>query len=223
MKGFLNIIGAGPGDPELLTLKAFHVLTEETDVVAYPGSAPGTGTAFQIVSQAVPAINNKEQLPLFFPMSEDPETLSDAHTVAVRQVKDILDIGKNVSFLTLGDPTIYSTASFLLDPIRTADYEVRIISGVPSFCAGAARLLMPLVSGNEPVQIFPSEDFDLSFPGTLILLKVGRHFARTKQKISDSGRTAYLIENCGLPGERLYRSLQEMPEKTGYFSLMIVK
>ena len=93
----------------------------------------------------------------------------------------------------------------------------------PHFVCGAAKLLMPLVSGNEPVQIFPSEDFDLSFPGTLILLKVGRHLAQTKQKISDCGRTAYLIENCGLPGERLYRSLQEMPEKTGYFSLIIVK
>ena len=223
MKGVLHIIGAGPGDPELLTLKAFHVLTEETDVVSYPGSAPRTGTAFQIVSQSVPAIKDKEQLPLSFPMSEDPETLSDAHTAAVRQVKDKLDAGKNVSFLTLGDPSIYSTASFLLEPIRTDGYEVRIISGVPSFCAGAAKLLMPLVSGNEPVQIFPSEDFDLSFPGTLILLKVGRHLAQTKQKISDCGRTAYLIENCGLPGERLYRSLQEMPEKTGYFSLIIVK
>jgi precorrin-2 methylase len=122
MKGILHIIGAGPGDPELLTIKAFHVLTENTDVVAYPGSAP---------------------------------------------------------------------------------------------CTGTAKLLMPLVSGNEPVQIFPSEDFELSFPGTLILLKVGRHLAQIKQKISDSGRTACLIENCGLPGERLYRSLQEMPEKTG--------
>ena len=227
MKGILHIIGAGPGDPELLTLKAFHVLTEETDVVSYPGSAPRTGTAFQIVSQSVPAIKDKEQLPLSYPMSEDPETLSDAHTVAVSQVRDKLDVGKNVSFLTLGDPSIYSTASFLLDPISTAGYEVRIISGVPSFCAGAARLLIPLVSGNEPVQmpvqIFPSEDFELSFPGTLILLKVGRHLAQIKQKISDSGRTAYLIENCGLPGERLYRSLQEMPEKTGYFSLIIVK
>lgn len=182
MKGILHIIGAGPGDPELLTIKAFHVLTENTDVVAYPGSAPCTGTAFQIVSQSVPAIKDKEQLPLSFPMSEDPETLSDAHTAVVRQVKDKLDAGKNVSFLTLGDPSIYSTASFLLGPIRTADYEVRIISGVPSFCAGAAKLLIPLVSGNEPVQIIPSEDFDLSFPGTLILLKVCRHLALTKQK-----------------------------------------
>ena len=130
MEGVLHIIGAGPGDPELLTIKAFHVLTENTDVVAYPGSAP---------------------------------------------------------------------------------------------CTGTAKLRMPLVSGNEPVQIFPSEDFDLSFHGTLILLKVGRHLTQTKQKISDCGRTAYLIENCGLPGERLYRSLQEMPEKTGYFSLIIVK
>ena len=90
-------------------------------------------------------------------------------------------------------------------------------------CTGTAKLRMPLVSGNEPVQIFPSEDFDLSFPGTLILMKVGRHLTQTKQRISDCGRTAYLIENCGLPGERLYLSLQEMPEKTGYFSLMIVK
>ena len=130
MEGILHIIGAGPGDPGLVTLKAFHVLTEETDVVAYPGSAP---------------------------------------------------------------------------------------------CTGTAKLLMPLVSGNEPVQIFPSEDFDLSFPGTLILMKVGRHLTQTKQRISDCGRTAYLIENCGLPGERLYLSLQEMPEKTGYVSLMIVK
>ncbi len=223
MKGLLHIIGAGPGDPELLTLKAFHVLTEETDVVAYPGSAPYTGTAFQIVSQSVPSIKDKEQLPLSFPMSQDPETLSDAHTAAVSLVKDKLDIGMNVSFLTLGDPSIYSTATFLLDPIRTAGYEVRIISGVPSFCAGAAKLLMPLVSENEPAQIFPSEDFDLSFPGTLILLKVGRHLAQIKQRISNCGRTAYLIENCGLPEERLYRSLQEMPEKTGYFSLIIVK
>ena len=140
MKGILHIIGAGPGDPELLTLKAFHVLTEETDVVSYPGSAPRTGTAFQIVSQSVPAIKDKEQLPLSYPMSEDPETLSDAHTVAVSQVRDKLDVGKNVSFLTLGDPSIYSTASFLLGPIRTADYEVRIISGVPSFCVRCGQV-----------------------------------------------------------------------------------
>ena len=200
MSGILNIIGVGPGDPELLTLKAYHVLAEETDVVAYPGSTPYSGTAFQIASQSVNRLNEIDQLPLSFPMSKDPDILSNAHAVAVRQVKGRLDTGKNVSFLTLGDPSIYSTASFLLDPIRTAGYEVRIISGVPSFCAGAAKLLMPLVSGNEPVQIFPSEDYELSFPGTLILLKVGRHLAQTKQKISDCGRTAYLIENCGLPG-----------------------
>ena len=101
MEGILHIIGAGPGDPELLTIKAFHVLTENTDVVAYPGSAPCTGTAFQIVSQSVPAIKDKEQLPLSFPMSEDPETLSDAHTAAVRQVKDKLTQERMYLFLPL--------------------------------------------------------------------------------------------------------------------------
>lgn len=223
MSGILNIIGVGPGDPELLTLKAYHVLAEETDVVAYPGSTPYSGTAFQIASQSVKRLNEIEQLPLSFPMSKDPDILSNAHAVAVRQVKGRLDTGKNVSFLTLGDPSIFSSAAFLLDPIRTAGYEVRIISGVPSFCACAAKLLIPLVSGNEPVQIFPSDDFDLAFPGTLILMKVGEELSQIKQRISESGRTALLVENCGLPGERLYPSLQEMPEKAGYFSLMIVK
>ena len=223
MSGILNMIGVGPGDPGLLTLKAYHVLTEKTDVVAYPGSTPYSGTAFQIASQAVTRLNEIEQLPLPFPMSRDPDIVSNTHAFAVRQVKGSLDAGKNVSFLTLGDPSIFSSAAYLLDPIRTAGYEVRIISGVPSFCACAAKLLIPLASGDEPLQIFPSDDFDLAFPGTLILMKVGEKLSQIKQLISESGRAALLIENCGLPGERLYSSLQEMPEKAGYFSLMIVK
>ena len=172
MEGILHIIGAGPGDPELLTIKAFHVLTENTDVVAYPGSAPCTGTAFQIVSQSVPAIKDKEQLPLSFPMSEDPETLSDAHTAAVRQVKDKLDAGKNVSFLTLGDPSIYSTASFLLEPIRTDGYEVRIISGVPDWrhrSSAFFRVLSPAL---------PSASRTPHCPFRIIILQKRKGFGR---------------------------------------------
>lgn len=223
MSGTFYLIGVGPGDPELMTMKACRVLMDETDVVGYPGVEARTGVAFEIAVQAVPQIKEKEQLPLRFPMTTDQIILSSAHEAAVQRVKCALDQGKTASFLTLGDPSVYSTASYLGEAIRSEGYTVEMISGVPSFCAAAAKLLLPIASGNEQVQIIPSEEFDVSFPGTMILMKVGNHLPQIKKKISDSGRKAYLFENCGMPGEQIYSDIHKMPDRTGYYSLMIVK
>ena len=108
MAGKLYGIGVGPGDPELLTLKALR-LVKEADVVALPGKVPEDTVAFKIVEGAYPELGKKELLAVPFPMSKDPVVLKSYHDEGAEKVKAVLDQGKNVAFLTLGDPTVYST------------------------------------------------------------------------------------------------------------------
>ena len=108
MKGTLYGVGIGPGDPELLTLKAVRLI-RENEVIALPGEKPEETVAYQISVQAVPELADKTLLALTMPMTKDKALLNENYDRAAEKIADQLDQGKNVVFLTLGDPTVYST------------------------------------------------------------------------------------------------------------------
>ena len=108
MKGKLFGLGVGPGDPELLTLKALRLI-RESEVIAVPGNDVKESVAYKIVKGAYEDLDKKELIPIAMPMTKDPKVLEANHDKAADDVENWLKEGKNVAFLTLGDPTVYST------------------------------------------------------------------------------------------------------------------
>ena len=147
MAGKLYGGGVGPGDPELLTLKALR-LVKEAEVIALPGQVPEDTVAFKIVEGAYPELGKKELLAVPFPMSKDPEVLKSYHDAGADKVKAVLDQGKDVVFLTLGDPTVYSTYLYIHHRLVAQGYETEIVCGITSFCAVSARLNTVLLAAD---------------------------------------------------------------------------
>ena len=162
-------------------------------------------------------------------MTKDKAVLEANHEKAANDIEAYLKEGKQVAFLTLGDPTVYSTYLYVHKRILSRGYEVEIVSGITSFCAVAARLNMGLVEMAEPLHVIPAtyraEEMDeiLKMPGTKVLMKTGSKMQQVKESIVNSGQQAVMIENCGMPDEKIYLSAEDIPEKAGYYSLIIVK
>ena len=112
MKGILYGIGVGPGDPELMTLKAVRMI-RENEVIAVPGEKAEETVAYQIAVQAVPELADKKLLSVYMPMTHDRAVMEENHRKGAKAIEAWLEQGKNVVFLTLGDPTIYSTFTYL--------------------------------------------------------------------------------------------------------------
>ena len=108
MTGILFGTGIGPGDPELMTLKAVRLIWEN-DTIAVPGEKPEESIAYQIAVQAVPELAEKELVAIPMPMTKNAKELEENHRRGAEKIEELLDAGKNVVFLTLGDPTVYST------------------------------------------------------------------------------------------------------------------
>jgi precorrin-2/cobalt-factor-2 C20-methyltransferase len=225
MAGIMYGIGVGPGDPELMTLKAVKRI-RELKVIAIPQNNKEQCTAYQIARQAVPEIEEKECIPLDMPMTKDEKALKESHDRAARTVMGYLDQGEDVGFITLGDVSIYSTFTYLMERLWKEGYDTRLVSGISSFSAAAARLGSSLVSGAEELHIIPASyqvRDALKLPGVKVFMKAGSQMAAVKRELKDSGAGAVMVENCGMADERIYESLEEIPEESGYYSLVIVR
>lgn len=225
MAGILYGLGIGPGDPELLTLKAVRLI-QENEVIALPGKNPRETVAYRIAVQAVPQLTQKKLISVEMPMTKDMQRLEESHQEAARQLEAYLRQGKNVVFLTLGDPTVYSTYLYVHSRLLKKGYQAEIVSGITSFCAVAARLNTGLVEKAEELHVIPASyqiQEALDMPGTKVLMKAGRQMAKVKELLKERGFEAMMVENCGMENEKVYRSLDEIPDDAGYYSLIIVK
>lgn len=227
-KGIFYGVGVGPGDPELLTVKALRIMGE-CPVLACPQTKSGEMLALDIVRQAMD-VSGKTILPLHFTMSRDAAVQRAAHEKAADEVCRYLEQGQDVAMPNLGDVSIYSTYCYLMDIVKERDFETRMVAGVPSFCAIAARLGISLTEMNSPLHIAPGSSHleeVLHWPGNKILMKSGSQMPGVLQAIeehADLGKSA-MIQNCGLPDERVFPNLsEEKPQdSTGYFATVIVK
>ena len=225
MKGTLYGVGVGPGDPELMTLKAVRLI-RENKIIAVPGADPKETVAYKIAVQAVPELAEKELLPIYMPMTHDPEELERNHAKGAQTLESHLEQGNSIVFLTLGDRCVYSTFSYLQKRVEQDGYPTALVSGITSFCAAAARLNIPLSEWNEQLHIVPAVhrlDSTLSESGNYILMKSGKKMNQVKEILAQSNRDVMMVENCGMENEHIYRSVEEIPDDAGYYSLIIAK
>ena len=218
MNGTLYAVGVGPGDPELITVKALKTI-EKSDVIACPAKDNDFGLAYNIAETAYPEILKKEKLLLDLPMRTGD--LTSVHEKAADSVISLLQAGKNIAFLTLGDPCFYSTFFYIAEIVKNKGYKTEIVNGITSFCAVLGRSGVSAALGKESVMI-TAGDFT-EFDGTLIIMKAGSKLKELKEKVSESGKRSYLVENCGMADEKVYSDINSMPDETGYFSVLIVK
>lgn len=225
MYGIAYGVGVGPGDPEMMTLKACRLI-RENDVIALPGKIPQETMAYQIAASAVPELAQKELISVYMPMTHDKEEQERCHREGAAKIEAFLKQGKNVVYLTLGDSSIYCTFSYLQVYLEADGFETALVSGIPSFCAAAARVNQPLSLWNEQIHILPAVHNlvgEMPSEGTCVLMKSGSKMKQVKEQIRHSGREAVMVENCGCSNEKVYRSVDEIPDDAGYYSLIIAK
>lgn len=225
MSGCLYSVGVGPGDPGLMTLKAVKII-RNCQVLVLPAESKEKCVAYQIVRRAIPEIEDKTTVCLVMPMTKDKDRLEKSHREGTQKVAEVLDAGKDAAFLTLGDPTVYATSMYIHQRIAGMGYRTSIVSGVPSFCAAAAKLGVSLGEKQEQIHIIPASydvEAAIQLPGTKILMKAGKKMPVVRQCVKEHHGWAAMVENCGMAEEHLWINAEDMPEHPGYYTLVIVK
>ncbi len=225
MSGCLYSVGVGPGDPELMTLKALQTI-KKCQVLILPAESREKCVAYQIAAQILPEVSEKPFICLVMPMTKDKERLEKNHSEGTLKVAEILSKGEDAAFLTLGDPTVYATSMYIHQRIAQMGYPTEIVSGVPSFCAAAAKLGISLGERQEQIHIIPASydvEAAMQLPGTKILMKAGKKMPVVRQCVKEHKGWAAMVENCGMAEEHLWTDVENMPEQPGYYTLVIAK
>lgn len=229
MSGILYGIGVGPGEPELLTLKAIRAI-EAAEVVILPSEPKEDCYAYRIVREVLPEIDEKEIVCKSFPMIKDAAELDAAHNRIYQDIDGYLNEGKDVAFLTIGDPSVYSTYSYMHKRALAHGRQAVMISGVPSFCAAAARLGIPLGDGKEEIHVIPASyelEKTMLLEGTKVYMKSGKRLEELKQSLlkeaSKKALEVYAVSNCGMPNERVFTGLENLDTESGYLTVVIVR
>lgn len=239
MKGTFYVVGVGPGDPELLTLKAARILDKSKVWLAPAAHKNGDSTALTIANGAV-ASEGKKIMPHHFPMKKvfmdqapDPE-VKEAWEEAAALINQELNAGNDVALPTLGDPAIYSTGFYVCETLLNLDPDttVEIIPGISAIGASSAAARTPLCLGDEQVVVVPAvftnhrlkeilNDFD-----TIVLMKVNRAMDRLVPLLEELNLLPHtlLVERTSMTDQRVRRDLKKaMGEELHYFSTMIVR
>lgn len=222
-------IGVGPGDGNWITIEA-KTLIEKMELLILPAKNRDSCRAYQIARASITNIDEKECIFAPFPMSLKESELSEFHNRLAKEVMQKLDEGKQIGFLTIGDPCIYSTYDYIERIVGQAGYRTGYISGIPSFCAAAAKLGIPLVVGDEQMHVIPGNaDIKeaLQLEGTIIFMKAGKHMAELKALLTEWENEKHLdvraVSNCGMEDECIFLGAKNLPEDRKYFTVVICR
>ncbi|WP_243362017.1 precorrin-2 C(20)-methyltransferase [Fundidesulfovibrio terrae] len=229
--GILHAVGVGPGDPDLLTLKAVKVLSAAEVVFAAASSKNDYSQALSIASPHM-----RPETPvvrLDFPMTRDRAVLEAAWHANARAVLETLARGADAAFITLGDPMTYSTFLYLWRTMREMDpgARVEIVPGVSSIQAAAAAAGFGLAESGQNLAVLSGVDDPERLRRTLdacdsaVILKAYKGFPALREILESMGLAdrAILVSRCGLSGQAITRGLRDCPERPPYFSLILVK
>lgn len=233
-RGRLLGLGVGPGDPELLTLKALRLL-QSAPVVAYFVAKGKRGNAFGIIEAHL--TDAQHRLPLVYPVTTEVlapplcyETIiADFYDQAAVTVADHLDAGRDVAVICEGDPFFYGSYMYLHD--RLADqYTTEVVPGVCSMLGGAAMLGVPLVYRNQSLSVLsgvlPEDELRrrLETSDAAVIMKLGRNFEKVRRVLDALGlsQRARYIERATMSAQRIVPIDQVDPMQSPYFSLLLV-
>ncbi len=229
MAGVLYGIGVGPGDPELLTLRAVKMI-KNADVICLPKANKDKCRAYQIALPVVPELRYKKVISYEFEMTKDEDKLQAMHREFYEKYKGLIQEGYNLAFLTIGDPTIYSTFGYIMKLAKADGIEVEIVNGIISFCGSAAASGIVISEGDEDIHIISGQhdlDYELSLPGTKIIMKSGRNITAIKEKLvemeNDGKVSVYGVIDCGMETEQIFPSAMTIPDNVKYMLTIIVK
>lgn len=220
-------IGVGPGDPDLMTLKAHRIL-QEADVIAYPAPAGGKSLVRSIAAPHIPA--GLEELVISTPMDIARHPAQNVYDWAADEIGKNSDAGKSVAILCEGDPFFYGSFMYLFSRL-SGSYCVQVVPGVSSLTACAAELGTPLAARNDVISAIPATlDADtltarLLATETALIVKAGRHLKKVKMVLDDLGvlDAAMYIERATMENQKIF-SLSEVSEDSApYFSMIMVR
>nr|WP_092070901.1 precorrin-2 C(20)-methyltransferase [Dendrosporobacter quercicolus]NSL48411.1 precorrin-2 C(20)-methyltransferase [Dendrosporobacter quercicolus DSM 1736]SDM15945.1 precorrin-2/cobalt-factor-2 C20-methyltransferase [Dendrosporobacter quercicolus] len=230
MSGVFYGVGVGPGDPELLTVKAIKAI-EAADVIIAPKTEKKEGSvALTIASPYLKP--DVEILTQVFPMVSDTEILTEAWASNKQTILTLLAAGKKVVFLTLGDPMFYSTYIYVFRLLGDSGYPIETIPGITAFCAIGSKLGYPLVEGNNILSIIPATieqdklDKALALSDNVVLMKVYKNYQDVVAKLKrhQLADNAVMISRCGLPGEEVVHELHTAGDKKiNYLSTILAR
>ncbi len=232
--GHLYGVGIGPGDPELMTLKALRVL-RQAHVIAYPTAKHGRSNARSIACAEL--LPTQIELPMMYPVTTEQTdhpggyeaALAEFYDAMAVQIAEHLEDGRDVAILCEGDPFFYGSYMYLHDRLAHR-FPTQVIPGIPSVMGAAAQLGMPLVRRDSELTVLPgtlSEDAlaaRLNPSGAFAIIKLGRNFTKVKNALQRAGVAdkALYIERATMGAERIVPLAQVDPLTVPYFSLILV-
>lgn len=226
MSGVLYGLGVGPGDPELLTLKAHRILAA-TPVVAYPAPDNGESFARSIVADLIP--DEKTEIPIIIPMKQARFPAREIYDEAAAKIAAILESGEDVAVLCEGDPFFYGSFMYLYERLA-GKCRIEIVPGVSSIMAAGAIAGRPLAARNDHLSVVPAPLDDaalkqkIAASDAVAIIKLGRHFERTRKLLEELGlvEATFYVERIGLEDQKILPLAQAGEITAPYFSMLLV-
>jgi precorrin-2/cobalt-factor-2 C20-methyltransferase len=223
-------LGVGPGDPELITLKA-HRLMQNADAVSYLANEQGSSQARDIAQFSL-ADSKKGQIeiPVPMPMKNDRTAANQAYDLAAEKIRKVINQGLNVVFLCEGDPLFFGSFSYLLDRLQD-EMTCAVVPGISSVHAASSALKLPLSMLKESVAIINGRHSEEKIRKTLqqhdsvIIMKAGPYRPKILAALADIGRSheANYLEYIGRDEQVIINDVLELNDEKGpYFSLFVV-
>lgn len=222
-----NLIGVGPGDSELMTVKAVRLI-KEADLILVPVKKRNSTTSTAL-SIAKPYIEELDKVRyIYFPMKlnfQEDESIQELFKDHGKLINDYINEYEQVVFLTLGDPSVYSTFSYVQPYID----DMEVVPGITSFLNGAARIKQSLCLGDESLCIVNMTDEEdklrstFAVQSSIVVMKVCSNQALLKQLLNEFNRRIVLMSNIGLENESFTEELDALDHKLPYFTTGIIR
>ena len=222
-------VGVGPGDPELITLKAARLI-ESADVISFIANETGRSQAKNIARFVLEKRHAKDEIPILMPMSEDRTMANQLYDQGAKKISQAIENGKRVVFLCEGDPLFFGSFAYLLERLQ-GEVNCEVVPGISSVHAAASALKLPLTTLTESFSVVSGRHDEqalvkaLTMHDSVVIMKAGRSRQRILSALKTANRSddARYLEYIGRENEQIHTDMALLTEETGpYFSLFVV-